>query len=242
MVSSTPLLSALLSATAVFAQQAAWGQCGGDTWTGVTTCVAGFICKDVSPPYYSQCIPDPGYVSSAVPTPNTAVVVATTTTKATSPSTTVTGPGTTLQSGYYWIRAVASPNFHKYLQSKPLYSESVAVLESYTTAGQFNVVSGQLVQLVSGGFLYGVVEKFNNSTQVKLQVSFSKEKNTYGTFQWSGDALQWTATDVKRQNLSAWLVCGAQSLWVNLGAYGYMTPAGCADQTIHYYNDKTAVP
>ena len=81
------------------------------------------------------------------------------------------GPGTELQKGYYWIRAVAAPNFHKYLQSKPLYTTSKAVLGSHTTAGQFQVVDGQLVQLVSGAgekpekLLYGVVsqETYNNN-------------------------------------------------------------------------------
>lgn len=141
------------------------------------------------------------------------------------------GPGTTLQSGYYWIRAVAAPNFHKYLQTKPQYVPGTAILDIYTTAGQFQVVDGQLVQLVTGGLLYANVEKFSDGA-VKLAVSFKSEKNSYGTFNWSGDALQWSTPEVKRQNLSAWLVCGSQSLWVNLGAYGYMTPAGCADQTV----------
>ncbi|KAI1813082.1 fungal cellulose binding domain-containing protein [Poronia punctata] len=30
-------------------------QCGGQDYTGCTTCASGFTCKDVSPPYYSQC-------------------------------------------------------------------------------------------------------------------------------------------------------------------------------------------
>jgi len=82
------------------------------------------------------------------------------------------GPGTTLQSGYYWVRAVTEPNFHKYLQTTPEYSPGVAVLNAYTTAGQFQVVDGQLVQLVSGtgtppSFLYGNVgqEKTRGGSQ-----------------------------------------------------------------------------
>jgi hypothetical protein len=143
-----------------------------------------------------------------------------------------TSQGTTLQSGYYWIRAVASPNFHKYLQTKPIYSTGTAILDTYTTAGQFQVISGQLVELINSTYsLYANVIG-NATNKEKLSVVFSESKNTYGTFQWSGDALQWTGTNVTRQNLSAWLVCGEKSLWVNLGAYGYMTPAGCADQTV----------
>ncbi|KDR85178.1 hypothetical protein GALMADRAFT_218259 [Galerina marginata CBS 339.88] len=35
---------------------AAYGQCGGTSWTGGTTCVSGFTCV-YSNPYYSQCVP-----------------------------------------------------------------------------------------------------------------------------------------------------------------------------------------
>ena len=45
---------------------------------------------------------------------------------------------------------------------------------------------------------------------------------------------------MNRPNKSAWYVCTGQKLYINLGNYLYMTPSGCADQTIHYYNDKTA--
>lgn len=34
---------------------AQWGQCGGQGYTGCTTCAAGFTCRAVSPPHYSQC-------------------------------------------------------------------------------------------------------------------------------------------------------------------------------------------
>ncbi|KAK4149825.1 glyoside hydrolase [Chaetomidium leptoderma] len=35
----------------------AYGQCGGDGYSGCTECPSGFTCKSVSPPYYSQCAP-----------------------------------------------------------------------------------------------------------------------------------------------------------------------------------------
>ncbi|KAK3937578.1 glycosyl hydrolase family 61-domain-containing protein [Diplogelasinospora grovesii] len=35
---------------------AAFGQCGGNGYSGCTTCASGYTCKDVSPPYYSQCV------------------------------------------------------------------------------------------------------------------------------------------------------------------------------------------
>ncbi|TVY83678.1 Endo-1,4-beta-xylanase C [Lachnellula suecica] len=242
-------LVALLSATAVYAQQSAYGQCGGTGWAGATTCVSGYTCFETNE-YYSQCIPGSNPVPiSGGSAPSTTLMTSTISsgsggTPTTSGGSSATGgPGTTLQSGYYWIRAVEAPNFHDYLQTSPEYVPGTAILDSYTTAGQFQIVSGQLVELVSGGLLYANVEMMANSTVNKLSVTFSTTKNTYGTFAFSGDAVQWdgTAVGVARQNLSAWLVCTNQTLWINLGAYGYMTPAGCADETIHYYNGATAV-
>ncbi|CZT43567.1 uncharacterized protein RSE6_03629 [Rhynchosporium secalis] len=152
-----------------------------------------------------------------------------------------TGPGTTLVTGYFWIRAVAAPNFHKYLQTSPANAPGAAILSSGTTAGQFAIVDGQLTQLIStGSFLYANVIPATGTGANKLAVEFKKEKSTYGTFVWSGDALQWSAVGLTRPSASAWLVCEKQGLFANLGAYGYMTPTGCSDQTIHSYNGKTA--
>lgn len=156
-----------------------------------------------------------------------------------------TGPGKTLQSGYYWIRAVAAPNYHKYMQTKPLYATGSALLGDYTTAGQFQVQDGQLVQLVSASgeavkLLYATVSKTRSINNASLAVSFTADKNVYGTFKFGGDDLQWSSPDVARPNPSAWYVCTGQQMYINLGNYAYQTPSGCADQTIHYYNDKTA--
>ena len=41
--------------------------------------------------------------------------------------------------------------------------------------------------------------------------------------------------DISRPNTAAWLVCAGQELFVNTGAYGYDTPAGCADQTVSLF-------
>ncbi|KAK7997387.1 hypothetical protein PG990_009861 [Apiospora arundinis] len=153
------------------------------------------------------------------------------------------GPGTTLQKGWYWIRAVAAPNYHKYLQTKPAVAAGTALLESYTSAGQFNVVDGQLVENTGDGGqpLYMWVEKpVSDFTQRTLATWFNTTKNPFGTFAFQGDALTWSAPEVKRQNLAAWLVCKNQALFINTGAYAYQTPAGCSDQTIHYYNDAHA--
>ena len=182
---------------------------------------------------YSQCVPgspaavEPAAASTALAVPSSASTTVTS-------GSTASGPGTTLQSNYLWIRAVEAPNFHKYLQTKPVYTPGLAIMDSYTTAGQFQIVSGQLVQLIaSGGLLYANVEQ-NTTAAVKLAVSFNTTKNTFGTFAFSGDAVQWSTPDIKRPNLSAWLVCGNQQLYINLGNYGYLTPAGCADETVGF--------
>ena len=95
-------------------------------------------------------------------------------------------------------------------------------------------MSGQLVELIAGGaLLYANVEQPANLTGVtKLSMSFEKSKNTFGTFAFSGDAVQWSVASISRPNLSAWLVCANQQLFINLGAYAYDTPAGCADETV----------
>jgi hypothetical protein len=131
------------------------------------------------------------------------------------------------------------------MQTSPLYSPGPALLGDYTQAGQFQVVAGQLVQLVSAPnepvkLLYAVVSETRSINDMSLAVSFSEAKNTYGTFAWGGDDLQWSVGGVNRPNKSAWYVCTGQRMYINLGNYLYGTPKGCADQTIHFYNDKTA--
>jgi hypothetical protein len=82
---------------------------------------------------YSQCIPG-SPASSSTTTKTTAAptgtVTPTTTTKGSATTTLAggSGPGATLQSGYYWIRAVEAPNFHKYLQTSPQYTTGTAIM------------------------------------------------------------------------------------------------------------------
>ncbi|KAK3505538.1 hypothetical protein B0T13DRAFT_390585 [Neurospora crassa] len=150
---------------------------------------------------------------------------------------------TVLESGWYWIRAVAAPNFHKYLQggaSSAASSNQTALLEDHTTAGQFNIIDGQLVFNTKPAQLYLNVENPTDKTQRKLKTWFSTTKNAYGTFKFQGDTLTWSVADIKRQNEAAWLVCTGQEVFINTGAYLYQTPAGCSDQTIHSYGGSTA--
>jgi len=172
-------------------------------------------------------------ITTSTPTRTTSSPSRTTTN--TGSSTSGTGAGSTLQSGYAWIRAVAAPNYHKYLQTSPLNtSPGRAILSDATTAGQFQIVDGQLIELIDtkGTKLYANVGQAENAAATYLPVSFTTAKNSFGNFAYQGDTLTWSAAGVQRQNVAAWYVCENQSLWINLGAYLYGTPAGCADQTV----------
>ena len=122
------------------------------------------------------------------------------------------------------------------MQTSPLNSSpGRAILSSATTAGQYQVSSdGQLVELVDtkGTKLYANVGEAPSASATYLPVSFTTTKNSFGAFAYQGDTLTWSAEGVKRQNVAAWYVCENQSLWINLGAYLYGTPAGCVDQTV----------
>ncbi|GAB1312704.1 Endo-1,4-beta-xylanase 6 [Madurella fahalii] len=45
-----------IAPAAVLAQSPLWGQCGGQGWTGPTTCVSGAVCQKGND-WYSQCVP-----------------------------------------------------------------------------------------------------------------------------------------------------------------------------------------
>ncbi|KAJ7028682.1 hypothetical protein C8F04DRAFT_1043755 [Mycena alexandri] len=241
--------SAYLSALSAFfvysvsAQTTApqWGQCGGTGWMGPTTCPAGWSCT-FSSQWYSQCLQ-----GAATTTVTSSTVGTGTSTGTSTASSTSTAPGgsATLAPGYSFVRAVEDPNFHKYLQSQVLGTASPAVLGDYTQAAQFQVVNGQLIQNANGTNLYAVVAPPANSTVTKLGMSWSKTPDTLGTFVFSGDSLEWSSPTVPRQQTNAWLVCpsgSTLSVFINLGAYDYMTPAGCADETLNAYTGATAVP
>ncbi|KAK6207618.1 hypothetical protein QIS74_12699 [Colletotrichum tabaci] len=201
----------------------AWGQCGGNGWGGGIACVSGYTCSILkiqhSDGRFCQALFNFNRLSGG-------------------------GGGgtvpTTLVSGWYWIRAVASPNFHNYLQAKPTNTPSKAYLESPSGAGQFKIESGQLLHLTGSSSLYLNVENPMDKTQRKLETWFSTSKNTYGTFAFQGDTLTWNTPDINRPNLAAWLICENQEVFINTGAYLYQTPAGCFDQTIHSYGGSTA--
>ncbi|KAK3935632.1 carbohydrate-binding module family 1 protein [Diplogelasinospora grovesii] len=254
----------IASAAAAQATAGPYGQCGGIGYSGPTACGSGYFCTTYNP-YYYQCYPGTStQAPTSTPTSSSPTSTTSSSNQAVSPSassssssratttlsTVTTTPATgtsggsvptTLQSGWYWIRAVESPNFHSYLQTQPTGTPGTAVLTSYTSAGQFNIVSGQLVyNRGSAAPLYMNVEDPTDKTQRKLQTWFNTTQNAYGTFAFQGDTVTWTVSDINRPNTAAWLVCENQQLFINTGAYAYMTPAGCADETIHSYGGSTA--
>ena len=56
---STLIGLAAAAGSAYAATQSAYGQCGGQGWTGATTCVSGYHCVSQNP-YYSQCVAGSG--------------------------------------------------------------------------------------------------------------------------------------------------------------------------------------
>ncbi|THH11429.1 hypothetical protein EW145_g654 [Phellinidium pouzarii] len=241
---------AFLTGAAAQATAPEWGQCGGIGWTGATTCPSGWTCT-VSSEYYSQCLQ--GTASSAssassVTAPATSTASATSSVGGVSsvPSGTATaGPtGATLLSGNLWIRADEEPLFHQYLQSQVSGTPGPAIFGSYTTAAQFQLNDGQVEQqLADGSVLYLNVNITTASTATYLPTYFATTQEETGTWAFQGDGLIWTAASIPRQNSNAYLGCGTgfPVVNVNLGAYDYMTPAGCADETLNYYNGATAV-
>ena len=108
-------------------------------------------------------------------------------------------------------------------------------MDSYTSAGQFNIINGQLVyNLGEAGKLYMIVEDPVDKTQRALQTWFNATQNTYGSFAFSGDTVTWTDPDVQRPNTAAFYVCGNNELYINTGAYLYQTPDGCWDVDVSH--------
>ncbi|EAU91773.2 hypothetical protein CC1G_04541 [Coprinopsis cinerea okayama7 len=107
----------------------AWGQCGGQGWSGPTQCVSGYTCNLVNE-WYSQCVP-----GSAPPVTNPPVVVPPTTTVVQPPSTTIIGPP---PSGSQ-IRTVTNPVYHFYLQN----NGGVPRLGPESSSGRF-IINGTI--------------------------------------------------------------------------------------------------
>ncbi|TGO17212.1 hypothetical protein BTUL_0019g00010 [Botrytis tulipae] len=113
------LLAAAAVAPAVYAQGADYAQCGGQGWTGATTCGSGFTCV-VSNPYYSQCLPGAAATTTATsaPTATTPTTIITSTTKAT---TTTSGSSATTTAA-----VAGNPFVGKALYANPYYASEIS--------------------------------------------------------------------------------------------------------------------
>ncbi|KAL2807712.1 putative mannan endo-1,4-beta-mannosidase F [Aspergillus granulosus] len=80
--------SLLSLVSAVSAQSGAYGQCGGNNWTGDTTCVSGYVCVYQND-WYSQCLPGAATSSTTMTTTASSTTRTTTTTTSTTRTTTL---------------------------------------------------------------------------------------------------------------------------------------------------------
>lgn len=102
MLSNLLILGAAFSTSAYAATVSAYGQCGGQGWTGGTTCVSGYTCT-YSNPYYSQCLAGAaGTTTKAAATTakTTAKAATTTTTTKAATSSVAASSGTTYKASF----------------------------------------------------------------------------------------------------------------------------------------------
>ncbi|KAJ7302730.1 glycosyl hydrolase [Mycena albidolilacea] len=114
---STPPVGLLSFA---LAQQVEWGQCGGQGWTGPTTCVSGTCCTFTND-FYSQCVP------------GTCAVSTTTISTTTAPASTPTG---TFNNPVLWEDLADNDvfrvnNTYYYTASTMHYSPGAPILQSF---------------------------------------------------------------------------------------------------------------
>ncbi|KAF7968989.1 hypothetical protein HWV62_28718 [Athelia sp. TMB] len=180
--------------------------------------------------------------------PDTRSYTSTTPTSSSGPTSTVPwAAGTaTLLPNQLWIRADEDPEFHFYLQSKVLNSPGDAVISNPATASQNQIVSGQLIQyLPSGGELYlGVYPNVTGTTRLKLFWATAPQTNVTWAFQ--GDGVEGNVPGFTTAATGNFLACTdtsttAPNIYLDLGAFDYLTPAGCASETLNYYNGATTV-
>ncbi|OJI88573.1 hypothetical protein ABZX51_006717 [Aspergillus tubingensis] len=113
------------------AQQTLWGQCGGQGYTGATSCVAGAACSTINE-YYAQCTPATGSASATtLKTTTSTTTAAVTTTTATSSPAASASPTTTAS-------ASGNPFSGYQLYVNPYYSSEVASLAIPSLTGSLS--------------------------------------------------------------------------------------------------------
>ncbi|BCS05369.1 uncharacterized protein AKAW2_81170S [Aspergillus luchuensis] len=113
------------------AQQTLWGQCGGQGYSGATSCVAGATCSTINE-YYAQCTPATGSGSATtLKTTTSTTTAAMTTTTATSSPAASASPTTTAS-------ASGNPFSGYQLYVNPYYSSEVASLAIPSLTGSLS--------------------------------------------------------------------------------------------------------
>ncbi|GLB05889.1 hypothetical protein AtubIFM57258_001180 [Aspergillus tubingensis] len=113
------------------AQQTLWGQCGGQGYSGATSCVAGAACSTINE-YYAQCTPATGSASATtLKTTTSTTTAAVTTTTATSSPAASASPTTTAS-------ASGNPFSGYQLYVNPYYSSEVASLAIPSLTGSLS--------------------------------------------------------------------------------------------------------
>ncbi|KZS94409.1 hypothetical protein SISNIDRAFT_484632 [Sistotremastrum niveocremeum HHB9708] len=150
-----------------------------------------------------------------------------------SPTASAAGPGPSLIYSFHWIRTSADT----YLQSSVPYSASDAIVGSSSTAGQFNIVSTGLIQIIGTvQYTYGTVDP----TTGKLSfLPGDVPDASSGTFKWSSTAankqLQWESTSGALS--SGWLSCPeAEGPAIYAAISGVKAAAACTPITLTSLN------
>jgi hypothetical protein len=142
--------AASLLATLTSAQSPLWGQCGGNGWTGPTTCASGSTCT-FSNPWYSQCLPGAAPPSSTTTT-TTRRITTTTTRVVTTPSPTTTLIQTTSSSTTTTLvqttsssttsaSPIASPSTSRWTLWATHYSGTISTLTFTESNGAYSLTS-----------------------------------------------------------------------------------------------------
>ncbi|KAK7687074.1 hypothetical protein QCA50_009574 [Cerrena zonata] len=203
----------------VTAQSAAWGQCGGQGWSGSTSCVSGYTCSKLND-YYSQCIPGaaspPALPTTAAPTSQPSSP-----TTPLPPTTTSTGATPTGSQ----IRAVENPVYHFYLQNKG----GKPMLGPEASSGYFTIGTTITLNNADGSKSFLNVNTSSSASYKPLTLD-----NTATTTDWQleGDTIITTAP--RELNFLACATSDAQFFDVYLQE-GNDTPSGasCSMATLH---------
>ncbi|KAF9452397.1 carbohydrate-binding module family 1 protein [Macrolepiota fuliginosa MF-IS2] len=201
----------------VNAQSPAWGQCGGQGWSGPTTCVSGYTCT-YNNTYHSQCLPE---TTSTITTSTPISTVAPTSTSPSSATTTSSGATPTGSQ----IRAVQDPVFHFYLQN----NGGKPQLGPEASSGYFTVSGTISLNQSSGSKLYLNVNTSASTSYKPLTLDATATTTDWGL---EGDTIITTAP--RQLNFIACATSNPSFYDLYLQT-GNDTPSGasCTLQTIH---------